>query len=57
MEIDDRIKYHYQQKQKWEDKKEKIADQLNDCNEKIIFHWTAVQNLAIKKTTPKKEYM
>ena len=57
MEIYDRIEYHYQQKQKWEDKKEKIADQLNECNEKIIFHWTAVQNLAMKKTTPKKEYM
>lgn len=50
MTIDERIAYHEIEQRKRHDEKAKLEFELNKVNEKIIYHWAAIQNLTKKKT-------
>ena len=51
MTIDERITEHEIARRKLYDERDQIEEKLNSINEKIIFHWTAIQNLNAKKHT------
>lgn len=55
MNINERILFHEEQREKLHDEKEDICNRLNRVNEKLIYHWAAIQNLVKKKVKPKKE--
>ena len=57
MTIEERIQFHMKYKEEWQIKAEQLKKQLNNANQKIIHHWAAIQNLAIKKSKLKKEYL
>lgn len=48
MKIEDRIQEHEIARRKLNDKKDRIEEDLNRINEKIIYHTTAIMNLGIK---------
>ena len=48
--IDERIIDHVKARRKLNDEKNLLEMKLNKINEKIIFHFVAIQNLAKKKT-------
>jgi len=57
MSIEDRIQFYLDHKTRWENEKEMLENKLDIANRKIISHWTAIQNLAVKKSKLKKEYL
>ena len=48
MTIEDRIITHEKLLRKWNDEKDLVETKLNHINEKIIYHWAAIQNLNLK---------
>jgi len=47
--ITERIEFHDIEKRKLYNKKDILERKLNTINEKIIYHWAAIQNLEKKK--------
>ena len=55
MTIDDRINQHEVERHKLWERKERLEAELSRTEEKIMYHWAAIQNLTRKKVKLKIE--
>ena len=55
MTIDDRINQHEAERHKLWERKERLEAELSRIEEKIMYHWAAIQNLTRKKLKLKIE--